>query len=104
LQYQLVLQFPYDGVSDYDRAIELENELIEVLGDSGDVDGHDVGGGKLNIFVHTDDVESVFEQARSVVERVGLLPSLRSAYRHLPDGEEFTVIWPLGAQDGFDVL
>jgi len=42
MDYQLVLQFRGDTLEDYDEMIALENELIEELGNSADVDGHDM--------------------------------------------------------------
>jgi hypothetical protein len=39
MNYQLVLQFRGDSLADYDGMVALENELIEELGDSADVDG-----------------------------------------------------------------
>ena len=38
-----------------------------------DVDGHDMGLGEINIFVHTDLPERAFDSAKTIVER--LLPS-----------------------------
>ena len=60
--YQLVLQFCGDSLQDLDELIALEDELIEQLGDSADVDGHDVGSGETNIFIFTSDPKQTFER------------------------------------------
>jgi len=40
--------------------IALEEDLIEKLGDSADVDGHDMGSGERNIFIFTSDPVRTF--------------------------------------------
>jgi hypothetical protein len=49
MRYQLVLQFRGDSLADYDQMIALEDRLIEDLGHSAGVDGHDCGSGEANI-------------------------------------------------------
>jgi hypothetical protein len=44
-RYQLALQFRGDSLADYDQMIALEDRLIEDLGRSAEVDGHDCGSG-----------------------------------------------------------
>jgi hypothetical protein len=64
MKYRLVLQWPAVSEADYDRLVCLE-ELIEGgLGDIGIVDGHDIGSGEMNIFVHTDNPKAAFETIR----------------------------------------
>ena len=53
MDYQLVLQFRGDSLGEFDAMVALEDELIERLGDSADVDGHDFGSGTGNIFIFT---------------------------------------------------
>ena len=62
MDYQLVLQFRGDSLADYDTMVALENELIDELGDSADVDAHDVGSGEVNIFIITTDPARTFRQ------------------------------------------
>jgi len=50
MDYQVVLQFRGDSPEDLDATVAMEDDLIEELGDSADVDGHDVGSGETNIF------------------------------------------------------
>ena len=49
------MQFRGDSLDDFDAMVALEEELTEELGDSADVDGHDVGSGETNIFIYTSD-------------------------------------------------
>src|SRR5215467_3606072 len=103
MRYQLVLQFRGDALEDFDEMIALEDELIEQLGDSADVDGHDMGSGERNIFIFTSDPAQTFFQARPVLERAGTLQSVTAAYRPVR-GERYTVIWPEGSNKLFTII
>jgi len=91
--HQLVLQFAGDSTQDLDALIALEDSLIEELGDSADVDGHDIGSGECNIFIFTEDPLLTFERAKSVLERSNSLKDVKAAYR-LIGYDKFTTIWP----------
>lgn len=95
-EYQLVLQFQGDAPADYDEMIAIENMLIEKFGED-EVDGHDIGTGVTNIFIHTHDPLDRFERAKSVIAGSPGFVEMRAAYRNL-DGETFTVIWPEDAE------
>jgi hypothetical protein len=69
MKYQLALQFRGDSLDNFDEMVALEDELIEKLGDSADVDGHDMGSGERNIFIFTSDPARTFSEARPVLER-----------------------------------
>lgn len=103
MDYQLVLQFRGDSLADYDAMVALENDLITELGDSADVDGHDVGSGETNIFIITADPVRAFRQSRVVLERKRCLEAVTAAYRAV-DGEEYTVIWPEGSAKEFRIV
>jgi hypothetical protein len=81
----------------------LENELTEELGNSANVDGHDVGSGETNIFIFTSDPAATFRQARPVLARKQRLRSVTAAYRPV-NGERYTVIWPENSMKEFKVL
>ena len=102
MQYQLILQFRGDSLADYDALIALEDELTEELGDSADVDGHDVGSRETNIFIFTSDPAATFHRVRPVLERMLHLQAVTVACREV-DGEQYTVIWPEGSQGEFKV-
>jgi hypothetical protein len=98
MQFQLTLQFRGDSLGDYDAMAALEDELREELGDSADVDGHDVGSGETNIFIFTSDPAATFQLVRRALERTQRLQAVTAAYREV-DGERYTVIWPEGLSE-----
>jgi hypothetical protein len=102
MEYQLVLQFQGDGLSDYDALIGLEDELIDALGDDADVDGHDIGSGEVNIFIFTSEPEVTFQRASFILKRLGLLSKVVAAHRSA-EADDFTVIWPSGASQDFSL-
>ena len=98
--YQLVLQFRGNSLGDLDDAAALEENLVTALGDSANVDGHDIGSGETNIFIITTDPEGTFRRAMPTLKRKKVLQSVTAAYRRV-DGEQFTVIWPKGSKEPF---
>ena len=102
MKYQLALQFPANSIADYDEMIALEDELIEKLGSSAKVDGHDCGSGEMNIFIHTDEPNKAFETIRPVVAKRKLIEKLTAAYRERT-GEDYTVVWPIGFTKNFRI-
>jgi hypothetical protein len=102
MKYQLALQFPANSIADYDEMIALEDELIEKLGSSAEVDGHDCGSSEMNIFIHTDEPKKVFETIRPVVAKRKLLEVLVAAYPERT-GEDYTVVWPIGFTKQFRI-
>lgn len=93
MQYQLILQFRGDSIDAYDAMIALEDDLVTALGDSADVDGHDVGSNETNIFIITSNPADAFAIVRPVLQRAGHLNTLTAAYREI-DGERYVKIWP----------
>jgi hypothetical protein len=98
MDYQHVLQFKGSSLGDYDSMVALEDDLIEALGGSADVDGHDIGSGETNIFIITSVPVQTFDRAKAVLERTGLLGALSAAYRPV-SGNAFTVLWPHHQQE-----
>ena len=98
MQFQLVLQFNGDSLGDYDALVTLEDELIQELGDTADVDGHDIGAGETNIFIVTSEPEITFRHAKAVLNRSKLLGAVTAAFRPV-GGQKFTVLWPANRQD-----
>ena len=103
MKYQLVLQFRGDSLEDFDEMIAVEDQLSEALGNSADVDGHDMGSGERNIFIFTTNPGRTFLQAKPVLERAGTLQSVTAAYRPVR-GERYTVIWPEGSNTEFKII
>ena len=102
MRYQLVLQFRGDAFADYDAMVALENRLIEDLGHSAEVDGHDCGSGESNIFIFTSDPSATFWRVRQTLQQEGRLQAVTAAYREV-ENEHFTVLWPEGSQADFRV-
>jgi hypothetical protein len=102
VKYQLVLQFRGDTLADYDAMVALEGQLSKDLGLSAKVDGHDCGSGETNIFIHTSEPERTFWRVRHTLQNCNRLQSVTAAYRPI-DGEDYTVLWPEGAQIEFAI-
>ena len=64
MRYQLVLQFPGSTLADYDAMIALEDQIINALDSSAEVDGHDSSADECNLFVHTNHPAATFQQAQ----------------------------------------
>jgi hypothetical protein len=96
MRYQLVLQFRGDSLADYDQMVALEDELIEVLGETAAVDGHDVGSGETNIFIFTSDPAATFRRIKPVLEQRQQLQSITAVYREIK-GDRYIVVWPEAA-------
>lgn len=103
MRYQLVLQFLGNSLADYDQMVALEDRLIQELGHSAKVDGHDAGSGETNIFIFTSDPAATFLRVRETLQREGRLESATAAHRPV-GGEHYTVIWPEGATRDFRVV
>lgn len=93
MRYQLVLQFPSCGLKDYDNMIELENDLVKILSNFADVDGHDMGSGEMNIYILTNSPEDTFAKCLEILKKRGLLQVLRAAFRDA-SGNQYNNLWP----------
>jgi len=79
--------------------MELEERFISFFGDREDVDvdGHDFGNGEGNIFIHTNDPEGTFADAKPILRSLGI-DQFKAAYRDLK-GDKYSVLWPKGFLD-----
>jgi len=102
MRYQLVLQFRGDSLADYDQMIALEDRLIEDLGHSADVDGHDCGSGETNIFISTSDPPATFWRVQQTLKQEGRLDAVTAAYREAA-GERYTMLRPEGSAQEFRI-
>jgi hypothetical protein len=93
MEYQLVLQFPTQSDEEADRLLTLEDDLVEALEDSADIEGHEPDGGVMNFFISTGDAEETFDRLRPLLEEKGLLAPVTIAYRHV-DEEDYIILWP----------
>ena len=103
MKYQLVIQFRADSLANFDAMVALEDHLIEDLGRSDKVDGHDFGSGTANIFIFTTDPALTVWRIRQVLHQTGHLPVVTAAYR-ATDGNDYTVIWPKDSSTPFTLL
>ena len=93
MKYQLVLQWPNSSLEDFDSLICIEDQLIDQLTESHEVDGHDAGTGEMNIFIITSNFESAFEEVRTILQGDDLWADIRIGYREV-DGHEYSALWP----------
>lgn len=100
---QLVLQLPTTALDGFDDMVTLEDAIIEALsGHPHIVDGHDMGSGEVNFFVHTNDPSAAFAlavEAFAPTERV----ALKAAFRRF-DSDDYTNLWPSGSREPFHVI
>ena len=94
-EYQLVLQWPAASIKDYNTMIEIEDAIINGLGDLGHVDGHDAGSGEMNIFIFTDEPKRAFQRIKQILGTEDFMPELKAAYRKVGT-DEFTILHPPG--------
>ncbi len=99
--FQLVLQFARSSPQDFDGLVALEDELLELESLADAVDGHDIGGSEMNLFLVTATPQPTFSACLPLVEASGL--GFRGAGFRPKDGESFERIWPLGSRDPFNV-
>ena len=93
MKYQLVIQLSGD---DLDALVRLEEAVAERLGDLGNVDGHDIGRGEMNVFILTNEPRRAFDRIRPT-----LVGDFAAAYRRV-DADSYVVLFPPG-REGFDV-
>jgi hypothetical protein len=72
-----------------------EEEMIKGLGDFGEVDGHDMGAGEMNIFVLTDQPQAAFDRIKVLIGAEEFMRELKVAYREIGKSQ-FTIIHPPG--------
>ncbi len=94
LKYILVLQWSATSESDFNVLTPMEDLLEAGLPNvHGLVDGHDFGGGEMNIFVQTDRPLEAFQDAMTLLGTNPRWVDVRVAYRPA-DGDRYVVIWP----------
>jgi len=74
---KLIVQLPIDANTDFDGLIEIEEALIRALAmnRTAEVDGHDIGEGKFNVYIHLrKDWEPALAQVTETLDKLQLLP------------------------------
>jgi hypothetical protein len=102
MDYQLVLQFKGSAIPNFDSLVSLEDNLQRIVAPIAEVDGHDIGGGEMNIFVLTADPVATFERAKPLLSDASLLHKVCCAYRDLRS-DEYIVVWPESSTEAFTI-
>ncbi len=74
---KLIVQLPIDASTDFDGLIEIEETLMRALSTNraAEVDGHDIGQGKFNVFIHLrKGWEPALTQVTEALDELELLP------------------------------
>ena len=99
-KYRIVLVFEDDDLETYDRVVALET-MLETELVSGKVDGHDVGGGIVNIFIDSSGPKICFEEAMKIIKDVEPKPCA-AGYRAIEE-EDYVRLWPEGDVTPFEL-
>ncbi len=99
-EYQLVLEFHGDDLENFDRVLALAAKLEEEL-EGGEVDGHDVGGGIVNIFIDTIEPRQCFKEAMRIIS--GLEPKPHAASYRDYEEEDYVRLWPVNDTSPFEL-
>ncbi|WP_147328065.1 MULTISPECIES: ABC transporter [unclassified Duganella] len=100
MSYQLVLQVRGELLSDFDAMLSLEQALAIELDDIGEVDGHHMGCGEINIFILTVNPEAAFEKSKPSLISHKLLNRVKAGFRLFSE-DSYTTIWPMNSVDEF---
>jgi hypothetical protein len=93
VNYQLVLQWVSPDIPTFDELIAFEDSVIVLLGETGEVDGHDVGSAEANIFLETDDPRECWSILSHALRSEAMIASVSVGYRR-HDEEQFVPLWP----------
>jgi hypothetical protein len=99
LKFQLVIQFEASTADEFSNFLELTEFVEAGLSDQEEtiVDGHDFGLGEFNIFIHTNQPQSIFELAAQLVDERKPGISFAAGYRDF-DEDHYTPLWPPNAK------
>ena len=99
-KYMVVLEFSGDDLKNYDRVISIETRLEAEL-EGGEVDGHDEGGGVVNLFISTTNPNECFKEAMKIM-KAGKEEPDAAGYRKLEE-EEYERLWPDNDTTAFEL-
>lgn len=95
MKSQLVLQWCEPNLPDFDQLIAIEESLIAVIDQYGEIDGHDVGAGQCDIFIETHEPMICFDALRLACGGESWFATLAAGYRRL-DEQAYKPVWPAG--------
>jgi hypothetical protein len=93
MDYQLVLQFDAPSEEQHERLTLLEDDFVEHLEDSAEVDGHEAGDAAFHIFITTGSPARTFDRLKPLLTERSLIDLVTVAYRHV-DEDDYTILWP----------
>ena len=93
MDYQLVLQFDAASEEQHERLAMLEDDFVERLEDSAEVDGHEAGHDAFHIFITTGSPTRTFDRLKPLLTEQSLLDLVTDAYRHV-DEDDYRILWP----------
>ena len=102
---QLIVQLTIANVSDYDALVRIEDTLIQAFEQNrcAVVDGHDIGQGRFNIFLHpTGPWVPVIERVQAFLKLKGILDRAVIAKRLKGSGRTI-VVWPKNYSGTFEL-
>jgi hypothetical protein len=94
MEYQLVIKLWRNSLSEEGFLATLQDDLKQALGDSVELEGHDLSAKEINLFMLTDDPRHAFRKAKDVLASRGVENGVSAAFR-LNGGAQFTSLWPL---------
>ena len=93
MDYQLVLQFDASSRQQHERLTMLEDDFVEQLEDSAEVDGHEAGDEAFHIFITTGSPSRTFDKLKPLLTEQSLIDQVMAAYRHV-DEDDYRILWP----------
>lgn len=102
---KVIVQFPFVDAADLDRWFKIEETLHQAFSQANDgyVDGHDIGEGRFNIYVH---VRSAWGP---VLERIDAFLKLKAVSgaatvaKFHPKAERYEVVRPIPFEGKFSI-
>jgi hypothetical protein len=98
MTYRLVIQIAGDNLDWLEKA---EDKLINLLEPYHEVDGHDIGSNKMNLFIVTNAPQEAFETSKKAFTAQEL-KQIKAAFRE-SNGDNYFVIWPLDSAGEFRI-
>ena len=86
MKYQLVVQLPEAIYGDIDLIADMEDSLENYI-TNAEVDGHDLGSGEVNIFIHTSTSIDTFEMVKEILKGRSVLEDAKMAYRNFNESD-----------------
>jgi hypothetical protein len=91
---QLVFHWPASSEADYRLLLAVEETIRPGRGPIGLVDGHDIGAGEMQVFIHTDDRQGTFEKTMSLIQGQYDVKELMVGCRNFADRDYTPVFAP----------